>query len=67
MEANQAKSRREMEVDTRRRTQEIKNELKLKVKDVERAAAKARLEREEYRRKIQADGSLGKNVVRKMV
>ena len=48
MEANQAKSRREMEVDTGRQTQEIKNELKRKVKDVEMAATRARKEREEF-------------------
>ena len=39
----------------------------MKVKDVELAATRARMEREKFRQRIQSDESLGKNVVRKMV
>ena len=67
IEANQAKSRSEMIVDTGRRVKDIKDELRIKFKDAERAATAARIERDHYRKRVESSSGAGKNVVRKMV
>ena len=67
IESNQLKSRKEMVVDSGRQVQKIKDEIQTKFKDAEKAAIEARRERNSFRNRIESEGVISKNTVKKMV